>query len=69
MRMPRNLYLSISIHAANPDISTELLDMLRSKVLEMRDQLSVALVQQPKEITDIKPTSAQLTSMIVTSCY
>ena len=48
--------------AANSDVGIEILDMLRSKVLEMKDQL--ALIQPPGEvITDIEPTSAQLTSM------
>ena len=49
-------------YAAKTDVSTEILDMLRRKVLEMKDQL--ALVQQLGEIvTDIEPTSTQLTSM------
>ena len=49
-------------YAANTDVSTKILDMLRSKVLEMKDRL--ALVQPPGEIdTDIEPISTQLTSM------
>ena len=49
-------------YAAKTDVSTEILDMLRSKVLEMKDQL--ALVQPPREIvTDIEPISTQLTGM------
>ena len=56
------LLMSHCNYAAKTDVSTEILDMLRSKVLEMKDQL--ALVQPLGEIvTDIEPTSAQLTSM------
>ena len=49
-------------YAAKTDVSTEILDMLRRKVLEMKDQL--ALAHPPGEIvTDIEPTSTQLISM------
>ena len=51
-------------YAANADISIELLDMLRGKVQELRDQLS--LIQPPGEIiTHIEPTPTQLTGMIL----
>ena len=49
----------ISVHAADSDISIELLYMLRKKVQEMRDQLAlVQLSGDVTEVTDIKPTSS-----------
>ena len=49
-------------YAAKTDVSTEILDILRGKVLEMKNQL--ALVRPLGEIITIsEPTSTHLTSM------